>query len=166
MKKTGIFYGSTTGNTKSVAEKIAHNLDIPATDVVDVAKAAPSDVAPFDVLLLGSSTWGSGELQDDWYDFIAGLEALDLKGKKIGIFGCGDETMADTFCNAIGIIYDRLQKTGAEFIGAFNTDGYEYSETEAKVDGTIVGLLIDEVNHSDLTDGRVKAWCEEIKAQA
>lgn len=166
MKKTGIFYGSTTGNTKSVAEKIAKDLDIPATDVIDVAKAAPSDVAPYEVLLLGSSTWGSGELQDDWYDFIAGLEVLDLKGKKIGIFGCGDETMADTFCNAIGIIYDRLQKTGAEFIGSFNTDGYEYSETEADVDGTIVGLLIDEVNHPDLTDSRVKAWCEEIKVQA
>lgn len=162
MKKTGIFYGSTTGTTEAVAKKIAQTLGVADEDVKNVAKSAPSDVAPYEVLLLGTSTWGSGELQDDWYDFADGLSALDLKGKKIGLFGCGDESMSDTFCNAVGELYKRLKPTGAEFIGEFNTDGYSYDETEADVDGHIVGLLIDEVNHPELTDGKIKAWCEEI----
>ncbi|MCC8072482.1 MAG: flavodoxin [Bacteroidales bacterium] len=165
MKKIGIFYGSTTGTTKEVAEKIGAKLGLDAADIHDVAETAPSAVGPYDVLLLGTSTWGSGDLQDDWYDFADGLDSLDLRGKKIALFGCGDDTMTDTFCGAVGVLYHRLQPTGATFIGAFNTDGYEYSETEADVDGQIVGLLIDNVNHEDLTDKRIDEWIELIKPE-
>lgn len=91
MKKFGIFFGSSTGTTEEVAHKIAGLLKIDSADVHNVATTAPDAVADYEVLLLGSSTWGSGELQDDWYDFLTGLEALDLKGKKIAIFGLGDE---------------------------------------------------------------------------
>lgn len=165
MAKYGIFYGSTTGTTEEVAHKIAKQLGVAAADIKNVAKSAPSDVADYEVLLLGTSTWGSGELQDDWYDFIAGLSQLDLPGKKIALFGCGDETMSDTFCSAVGELHKRLKDTGAEFIGEFNTDGYTFSESEAvKEDGMAVGLLIDQVNHPDLTDGRIAKWCEEVKA--
>lgn len=62
---------------------------------------------------MGSSTWGDGELEDDWYDFIAGVEVLDLKGKKVALFGCGDESMTDTFCNAVGELHDRLNLRAA-----------------------------------------------------
>lgn len=165
MAKYGIFYGSTTGNTEEVAHKIAKQLGVADADIKNVAKSAPSDVADYDVLVLGTSTWGSGELQDDWYDFSAGLSELDLHGKKIALFGCGDETMSDTFCGAVGELYKRLKDTGAEFIGEFDTIGYTFSESEAvREDGEAVGLLIDQVNHADLTDGRVAKWCEEIKA--
>ena len=164
-KKIGIFYGSTTGTTAAVAKKIAKALDLPETDVYDVAAVGPSTVGDYDVLLLGSSTWGSGDLQDDWYDFADGLQALDLKGKKIALFGCGDETMTDTFCGAVGDLFHRLVPTHADFIGYFNTDGYTYGHTSAEIDGNIVGLLIDEVNHPDLTDGRIAAWTEKIKKE-
>lgn len=164
-KRIGIFFGSTTGTTAGVAAKIAKAMGVADADVHDVAKSEPSDVAPYDVLLLGSSTWGSGELQDDWYDFIAGLSALDLKGKKIALFGCGDETMSDTFCGAVGILYEKLQGSGADFIGYFNTDGYAYDHTPAEIDGTIVGLLIDEVNHPDLTDSKIKEWTDLLKKE-
>lgn len=165
MKKIGIFYGSTTGTTEEVANKIAGKLGVDAADVYNVAETAPDKVGDYDVLLLGSSTWGDGELQDDWYDFIDGLQALDLKGKEIAVFGCGDESMADTFCNAVGIIYDCLQETGAKFIGDFNADGYSYDASKADVGGKIVGLIIDETNHPELTDKRIADWCAEVQAQ-
>lgn len=164
MSKYGIFYGSTTGTTEEVAHKIGSALGVAESDIRNVAKSAPSDVADYDVLLLGTSTWGSGELQDDWYDFSAGLSELDLRGKKIALFGCGDETMSDTFCSGVGELYKRLKDTGATFIGQFDTDGYSFTESEAVADGRAVGLLIDQVNHADLTDARVARWCEEIKA--
>lgn len=44
MKKTGIFYGSTTGNTENVAEKIATALGIGKTDLYNVADTQPSTV--------------------------------------------------------------------------------------------------------------------------
>lgn len=163
MAKIGIFFGSSTGTTADVASRIAKKMGVDSSDVRDVANSAPADVAPYNILLLGSSTWGSGELQDDWEDYIAGLEALDLSGKTIAIFGCGDESMSDTFCNAVGVIYNRLQKTGARFVGAYPADCYDYSETEADKDGVIVGLLLDEVNHPDLTDERIDGWVKQIK---
>lgn len=38
MKKTGIFYGSTTGTTESVARLIAEKLGVSPADVHDVSK--------------------------------------------------------------------------------------------------------------------------------
>ena len=46
MKKTGIFYGSTTGTTLEVAEMIAKCLGIKESDIHNVATTAPSAVAP------------------------------------------------------------------------------------------------------------------------
>ena len=162
MKKIGIFYGSSTGVTGEVAADIAKALGVADGDVHNVAKSAPSDVAPYDVLILGSSTWGAGDLQDDWYDFLDGLEVLDLKGKKIALFGCGDDTMSDTFCSAVGEIYNRLQKTGADFIGAFDANVYDFSNSGAFIDGVYVGLLLDQVNHEELTADRIKAWTAQL----
>lgn len=165
MKKIGIFYGSSTGMTAEVAEDIAKLMGIGSNDVHDVAKSAPSDVAGYDVLVLGSSTWGAGDLQDDWYDFLDGLEVLDLEGKDVALFGCGDESMSDTFCGALGELYMRLQKTGARFIGYFNADGYSFDESPAFIDGVYVGLLLDQVNHEELTEARLKAWTEQLKKE-
>ena len=119
MKKTGIFYGSATGTTADVAQRIASRLDIADADIHNVADTAPDKLGNYDVLILGSSTWGNGELEDDWYDFADGAAALDLSGKKIALFGCGDETMSDTFCNAVGEPFSRFKKTGAAFIAGF-----------------------------------------------
>ncbi|MEG2218194.1 MAG: flavodoxin [Muribaculaceae bacterium] len=163
MNKIGLFYGSSTGVTENVALRLAELIG--DVDVYDVAKTKPSIVEDYDVLLLGSSTWGSGDLQDDWYDFIIGLEVLNLKGKKIAIFGCGDETMSDTFCGAVGVIYERLQNTGATFIAPYEATEYTFDESPAYIDGRYVGLLLDEVNHADLTDNRLKGWLENIRKE-
>lgn len=101
MKTIGIFYGSSSGVTESVAERIAAKLGVEAADVHDVASASVEEVAKYDVLLLGSSTWGAGDLQDDWYGFLDNLKTADLSGKLVALFGCGDSSsFSDTFCDA------------------------------------------------------------------
>lgn len=163
MKPTGIFFGTATGQTREVALKIAKTLGIPAADVHDVTTTAPSEVGKYTNLILGSSTWGDGDLEDGWADFIDGLQAMDLKGKKIALFGCGDTTMRETFCNAVGILHDRLAGTGAMFIGeAFPTTGYDFASSRAVKGGVAYGLLLDNVNHENLTDGRIAQWCEML----
>lgn len=165
MKKIGIFYGSTTGITAETAEDIAGALGVADNDIHNVASSSPDEVADYDVLVLGSSTWGAGDLQDDWYDFLDGLEALDLSNKTIALFGCGDESMSDTFCAAVGEIYNRLQKTGAKFIGSFDASVYDFSETPAFVNGEYVGLLLDNVNKEELSAGRIKEWTKQLKVE-
>lgn len=163
MKKTGIFYGSSTGYTADAANRIAKALGVEIADVHNVADSSPSMLTPYDVLVFGSSTWGDGDLEEDWYDFIDGVEALDLSGKKIALFGLGDETMSDTFCGAVGVLYDRLKDTGAQFIGSFNADGYHFRHSPAERDGHMVGLVLDEVNHADLSAPRIAAWTAQLK---
>lgn len=165
MKKIGIFYGSTTGTTLEVAQEIAKCLNVKPEDVHDVASASPSVVGDYEMLILGASTWGAGDLQEDMATFIDGLQALDLENKEVAIFGCGDESMSDTFCNSVGEIYHRLHDTHAMFIAPFNNDGYNYRHSESNVHGLIVGLCIDNVNHPEMTSERVKAWCDVIKEE-
>lgn len=165
MKKTGIFYGSTTGTTAGVAHKIANKLGINDTDIHDIASTKPSEVGAYDNLIFGTSTWGSGEFQDDWYDFIAALEMLDLTGKTIALFGVGDETMTDTFCSSVGTLYRRLRNSGARFVGRFDADGYTFHHSDASDGDAMVGLVLDQVNHPDLTDGRVDRWTAQLKKE-
>ncbi len=161
--KTGIFYGSSTGTTREIAELIANRMGVDPADIHDVAKVAPSAVAPYDLIICGTSTWGDGEPQTDWLDFLDGLDMIDLRGKKVALFGCGDETMSDTFCSGVGELYKRIKKTGAEFVGSYPADVYHFNHSDAIVDGAPVGLLLDQVNHPDLTELRLKAWAELIK---
>lgn len=162
MKDIGIFYGSLTGTTKDMAYRIGRQLGVPEEDINNVADCAPSRVGEYRNLILGSSTWNDGQLEKDWTDFLKGLETLDLRDKKIALFGCGDETMKDTFCAAVGEMFTRLQKTGAEFIGDYDLTGYEITETPARIDGNIVGLLLDEVNHPEATSLRIAGWINKI----
>lgn len=165
MKRIGIFYGTTTGTTKDIAEMIGSELNVAENDIHDVATTSPSTVGDYDVLLIGASTWGDGDLQADMATWLDGVGALDLRGKEVAIFGCGDDSMSETFCNGVGEIYHRLHDAHPEFIAPFNNDGYEYSHSESDVKGMIVGLCIDNINHPDETLSRVREWCAIVKSE-
>ena len=164
MNKTCIIYGSSTGTCQAIAEKIAGKLCIASSDVYDVANITAETVDAYQNLLLGTSTWGAGELQDDWYDGLEKLKGAILSGKTVALFGCGDcESYGDTFCAAMAEIYEGLKDSGAKFVGSVPTDGYTYDDSASVVDGLFIGLALDEVNEDDKTDGRIDAWIEEIK---
>lgn len=111
----------------------------------NVADASADEADKYDLLVVGSSTWGCGELQDDWYSFLDALKAKDLAGKKVAIFGCGDSgSYPDTFCDAVGLIYDGLQDTGCTFVGSYAPAGYGSIASLIVRDGKFVGLAIDE----------------------
>lgn len=163
MSKIGIFYGTTTGVTEEIAHKISKKLE--DSEVLDIA-GNEDKLENYDVLLLGTSTWGFGDLQDDWQVILGDLSKLNLKGKKVGFFGTGDcSTFSDTFLDGIGILYEEIIKTGATIIGQIGIEGYEFSESRALLNGKFVGLGIDEVNEADLTDERIENWVELIKEQ-
>lgn len=166
MKKIGIFYGSTTGTTETVAGQIASALGVGAADVHNVGNTNAKLAEDYEALILGSSTWGAGELQDDWYDFLDQLVAANLNGKKIALFGCGDAmSFGSTFCDAVGTIYEKLQGKGCTFIGAADPSDYSYDSSTAESDGQLAGLLIDENNEPDKTESRIQNWTEQVKKE-
>ena len=90
-----------------MAEAIASRLDV--KDVFDVATITKGQVEPYDVLILGTSTWGDGELQDDWNDGINVIKSVNLAGKDVALFGCGDSmAYSDTFCNGMHLLKEEL----------------------------------------------------------
>ena len=159
MKSTIVVYGSSTGTCEAIAEKIASKLGVEAINVTDFNADV---VNSHDNLILGTSSWGAGELQDDWYDGIEVLKGADLSGKTIAIFGCGDsESYADTFCGGMSELFKAVE--GANVVGAVSTEGYTFDDSEAVVDGKFVGLALDDVNEEDKPDERIDAWINDIK---
>ncbi|MDC1105602.1 flavodoxin [Prolixibacteraceae bacterium] len=164
MGKTAIVFGSTTGNTESVAEIIAEKLGANVS-VLNVDDMSSSDFELYDNLIIGTSTWGSGDLQDDWDSSIDDLESADLTGKVIALFGLGDaESYSDTFVDGMGKIYEAVKDKGCNLVGAIDIDGYDYEESEAVVDGKFVGLPLDQDNADDETEDRVTNWVESFKS--
>jgi flavodoxin I len=166
MKNTIVVYGSTTGNCQSVAEKIGQKLGLASTDVIDVQNLTSDAIASHDVLLLGTSTWGAGEMQDDWYDGVKLLKDTGLSGKTVAVFGCGDsQGYSDTFCGGMSELYNAAKEAGATLVGQTATDGYTFDDSESVQDGQFVGLPIDEENESDMTDERIDNWLKALAPQ-
>lgn len=165
MKNIGVFYGSDNGTTQDVAEQFAKKLNIDSSHLYDVGKADAAKLNDYEVLLLGSSTQGYGDLQYDWDEFIGKLESASLSGKKVAVFGLGDSaSYSDTFCDAIGILAQAAQKAGATLIGnKVDTTDYSYDESTAVVDGYFCGLPLDEDNESDKTAARMDAWIAQLQ---
>ncbi|MCK5134630.1 MAG: flavodoxin [Bacteroidales bacterium] len=163
MSKTAIFYGSSTGNTEAAAKEMAGQLN---ADIFDVAGKPTDKLAEFDNLILGTSTWGIGDLQDDWDEFITELDEANLEGKVVALFGFGDsESYGDSFVDAIGTLYKTIREKGCRIVGACDTEGYVYVESTAEVDGKFVGLPLDEENQDHLTDSRIEAWLAKIQPE-
>ncbi|NDV65117.1 flavodoxin FldA [Bacteroides sp. 224] len=166
MSKIGIFYGSTTGTTEDMARRVANKLNVSDADIHDASGITEATVAGYDALILGSSTWGDGELQDDWYDAIKTIKKVDLSHKFVALFGCGDsESYSDTFCDAIGILYEELKGTGCTFCGSVETTDYTFDASIAVVNGKFVGLPLDELNEDGKTDDRIAHWTESLKKE-
>ena len=159
---TAIFFASSTGNSEEIANKIASKLgDI---EVFDLAGTKIEKINNYDKIILGGSTWGDGELNDDWEDVWGNFCKLDLSNKTIALFGLGDqESYSDEFCSALGIIYEQVINSKAKVIGFTSTEGYYHDASKAQIDNNFVGLVIDEDNQSELTDKRIEDWVQNIK---
>ena len=132
-------------------------------EIRDIADAGPGDVLSFKNLIFGIPTWGIGELQEDWAVFLPGLEDLDLSGKRVALFGLGDqESYPDTFADALGTLYDSLLQTGCEITGSWPVQGYDFRGSAAVRNGMFAGLVIDEENQSHLTDPRIGDWLSQV----
>ena len=161
MKSTIVIYGSSTGTCQSIAQTIASKLDAQA---VDVASIDETTITSYDNLILGTSTWGAGEMQDDWYDGVKTLKNAGLTGKTVALFGCGDsESYPDTFCGGMKELYDAAKEGGAHVLEGVSAEGYTFDDSDAVVDGKFVGLALDDVNEDDKTEERIDAWLEAIK---
>ena len=160
--KIGLFYGTTLGTAKAVADMIAKEIEV---EVFDVANGI-EELNKFDSLIFGTNTWGYGDLQDDWERVLKDLKNIDLSNKKIAIYSTGDqESYPDTFVDSIGILADAVEAKGAKVVGYTEVEGYTFNESKGQKNGKFIGLAIDDNNQSSLTAERVKKWIEILKGE-
>jgi flavodoxin I len=166
--KAALLYSTTTGNTETAAGYIAAATGLEATDIGDVDATVWNDCDSF---ICGAPTWHTGADSERsgtaWDEFLYGdLTGLDLNGKKVAIFGMGDQAgYADNYCDAMDELKSCFEKQGAAVVGAWPSDGYEHEESKSIADGKFVGCPFDEDNQPDLSEERANKWVEQIKGE-
>ena len=164
----GLYYSTTTGNTETVAGYIAAETGLDAVDIGDVSG---DDIAACDSLIIGAPTWHTGADSERsgtaWDEFLYGdLTGLDLKGKKVAIFGMGDQSgYADNYCDAMDELASCFEKQGATIVGAWSSDGYEHEDSKSIRGDKFVGCAFDEDNQPELSEERAKNWVAQIKGE-
>jgi len=163
MSKIAIVYGSSTGNTEKVALQIQNTLIDHEVNLYNVQECGVDFYSEYDNIIFGVSTWGEGDMQDDWDSYENKFSKVDLSGKIVALFGLGDqEEYSDNYLDAMGTVYDIVTKNGATVVGSWENTGYEFDDSTALRDGRFIGLALDEDNQSKLTDARLTQWLGEI----
>ncbi len=147
-----------------MAEKIQAALGLDDSALHNIRVSQPQDLLGYTHLVLGTSTWGEGDIQPDWNEFLPRLRALDLRGRRVALFGLGDqETYPETFASGLGRLYGAVLETGAAVDGSWSLEGYSFKSSEAVRDGRFVGLVIDKLNQAPLTNERVAEWAAQLQ---
>jgi flavodoxin II len=169
-KPIGLFYGSSTCYTEMAAEKIQRQFGQDELGQIKVDLHNISDTPLitsqfYDYLIMGIPTWDYGELQEDWEEAWDDIEELDLHGKKVALFGLGDQIgYPEWFLDAMGYLFHKLVKRGATLVGFWPTQGFNFEASKALTDdeSQFVGLALDDENQFDLTDQRIEQWCKQL----
>jgi len=165
--KIGLLYSFNTIKTSKNAEKInkafGKDFDVEMVNVEDIDEEI---FLSYKNLVLGVPTWFDGELPNYWDEFMPAIEDLKLKGKKVALFGLGDQVgYPENFVDAIGILAEALEERGAKIIGLSSPEGYTFERSAALRNGQFLGLALDIENQAALTDERIKVWVEQLKKE-
>ena len=172
MSRIGLFFASSTGNTRRIAKTIKKRFDdATMADALNVNKASAGLVAGYSHLILGTSTLGGGQLPGlstdcmggGWEEFLPQLKDVDFSGKTVALFGLGDQAKyPDEFVDAMGIIYRFIVERGARVVGSWPADDYDFISSRALLNDEFVGLVLDQENQKLLTEARLDTWLKRI----
>jgi flavodoxin I len=173
MSKIGIFFGTETGTTRLIAKKIHARLgDEIVAKPVNVNRTQPADMLQYDALILGTPSYGVGQmpgyaagcLESNWAEFLARMPNADFSGKRIALFGLGaQERYTERFASSLRRLHDVFAGFGAEIIGAWPTEGYTFEHSAAVIDDHFVGLVLDQRTQGMHTDARLDAWVAQVR---
>lgn len=172
MAKVGVFFGTDTGNTRRIAKDISTALGSAiAAKPVNIRNAEVEDLLKYDTLILGTPTYGEGQLPglstgnatESWEEFLPKLAGHDFSGKKVALYGLGNQKGYPTeFVDAMFYLYESFKQCGATLIGAWDSDGYNFKRSKAVVDKRFIGLVLDQENQKELSPARLDAWLKML----
>ncbi len=118
MNKVIIIFGSTTGMTELVAQEVEKTLIEQGIEVEikNVLESTLADIDANQYILFGVSTWDFGCLQYDFEPFNEQLKDYNLAGKKFSVFGTGDKSYGESYCEAVRIVKQTCLDAGGELL--------------------------------------------------
>lgn len=124
-----VAYGSLTGNTQAVAERLANNLIEAGHQITlkNLEEIEPGELVRFPYVLIGSSTWDIGQLPFDTQSFFdrCTAQSMTLPPLQFAAFGCGDIAYDQTFCSAVDDLISLLTSMGAKNVQeSLKIDGF------------------------------------------
>ncbi len=166
MNKTAIIYSFNTVKTSKIAEKIKEAFNPQEIEIINAEEITPEIFLSYENLILGVPTWFDGELPNYWDEFVPDLEEMDLTGRKIAIFGLGDQkNYGENFIDGVGIIGTLLEERGANIVGYTSMEGYSFEKSKAVRGDKFMGLAIDYENQGSKNKERVTQWVELLKLE-
>ncbi|MFA6402469.1 MAG: flavodoxin [Salinivirgaceae bacterium] len=169
--KIAVLYGPVGGNTERIAKLIANKIGIEKIVLIPVKEANKDSLSEYKSLIIGGSTigthtWSHKNTSSDWDQFMPTFKTIDFTGKKVAIFGLGDQlAYTNNFVDDMRTFYNVLVENGATVIGQWPTEGYEFNESAAIVDGKFVGLPLNEDHEEELSDSRIESWLNTFVSQ-
>jgi flavodoxin I len=166
MKKIGLIYSFNTKKTAQMAKRMVEAFGEDNIEEINAEELTPETFLKNDNLILGVPTWFDGELPNYWDEFVPALKDLHLNGKRIAIYGAGDQKgYPENFVDAVGIMAGLVETQGAKIVGFTSVSGYTFESSKANRGDSFCGLALDFENQSTKNKERVAAWCEQLKTE-
>jgi flavodoxin I len=117
MGTTLIVYASMTGNTEEIANLIGEGIHKAGAtfEHKDILEVDATELQNYDGILLGTYTWGDGDLPDEILDFYEEMNTLNLTGKKAAVFGSCDSSYEHRG-RAVDLLMEKLIELGADIV--------------------------------------------------
>lgn len=170
MKKVLVVYWPERGNVESCAVKIKEAFG-PEAQLKSLKQLTENDLNNTDLLIAGNSTVGAETWKDatkgnEWSLFMVSEMSNLLKGKKVALFGLGDQvSYPNHFVDFMGILKKEFVHKGAQILGHWPIEGYKFESSEAVEGDHFVGLALDEDWQPELTDDRIRRWVEQLRKE-
>lgn len=166
MNKIAIIYSFNTNKTSLAAKKIADEFGLDKVELVNAENITSDKFLSYDNCVLGVPTWFDGELPNYWDEFVPALEDLDLKKKKIAIFGNGDQRgYPENFVDGIGIMASVIERCGGTLVGFTSAKEYVFESSKALRGNQFTGLALDFENQGKEINRKVKEWVKQLKEE-
>jgi flavodoxin I len=107
--KIAIVYSSKTGNTEELAQRIFHlflKKNVMAS-LFRIEQFRVRDLSQFEAVVIGTYTWGNGEIPQEMMELYRAFETQDVKKVLTGVIGTGDSDYPK-FCGAVNQFKDML----------------------------------------------------------
>lgn len=107
--KVAIVYTSVTGNTEELAERLYQSFlsESNRVHLYQMEDFPISELNQFDAIIIGTYTWGDGEIPREMWPLFDEFETCARKDVVTAVFGTGD-SFYPNFCGAVDLFRDML----------------------------------------------------------